>query len=252
MNARKTWLLAAVAAAIAVVAVVLLLPRQPDSASGAAAANYDDVVPQRPEAPPVEGRDTPRRAPMPSLPPRSAEIQAQAYAQAQADGVERPGETAFRATIDAFMKYNQRFAEQQAAEEGITVPEVAELTYFGFMVLQSQQWPEIEDLVGRSIDEEERALAEQLMHDLNAEFKRGLRDLVDDEAPEAERWALIEKTQQQYKREYFAITGMNETLLDDLLAGDISRTGAPIATPPPEDIEPAPAPEPVQERPQSR
>lgn len=45
------------------------------------------------------------------------------------------------ATVDAFIAYNKAFAEAQAAEQGVTVAEVADYTFFGFLVMQSQQWP---------------------------------------------------------------------------------------------------------------
>ena len=143
------------------------------------------------------------------------------------------------------MRHNQAFADAQAAEEGITVAEVHELTYFGYLVLQTQQWPEIEALTGHPVGTEARERAEQLMHDVNAEFKAAMRKLVADKAPEEARWRLIREVQERYRREYFALTGMNAELLDDLLAGDPSRPGAPSATPIPERLSPAPPPEPV-------
>jgi hypothetical protein len=207
--------------------------------------------PVRPEHPPVEGRDVPRPAPDPKLPPDRNQIHSAAYAKAVAAGDERPGDKAFRATIDAFMNYNKAFADAQAAEEGITVAEVHELTYFGFLVLQTQQWPEIESLTGHPLGAKERERAESLMHDLNAEFKAALRKLVADKAPEEARWKLIRDIQERYKREYFALTGMNAELLDDLLAGDPSRPGAPSATPIPGNLGSAPPPEPRPVRPET-
>lgn len=249
MNTRSTWPVAAVALAAAAAAVFWLWPREPAS-QPPAAAGEPSLHPERPSAPPVPGRDQPRRAPMPELPPRTSEIQAQAYAEARAAGDARPGEKAFRATVDAFMTYNRAFAEEQARAEGITVEEVGELTYFGLLALQTQRWTEVEELAGRSLSEDERGVGEELMHTANAEFKSAIRKLVADGAPPEARWKLIRDTQERYLREYYALTGMTPALLDDLLAGDIAREGAPVATPPPEHIEPAPAPPRVETRPE--
>jgi hypothetical protein len=250
MSTRWTWPVAAVALIAAAAAVFWFWPREPASQPSAAAGQPSLLYPERPSEPPVPGRDQPRRAPMPELPPRASEIQAKAFAEARAVGDAQPGEKAFRATVDAFMTYNRAFAEEQARTEGVTVEEVSELTYFGLLVLQTQRWGEVEELAGRSLNEEERALGEELMHTANAEFKSGMRKLVADDAPPEARWKLIRDTQARYLREYFALTGMTPALLDDLLAGDIAREGAPVATPPPEHIAPAPAPPRVEARPE--
>lgn len=250
MSTRWTWPVAAVALLAAAAAVFWLWPREPASQPSAAAGQPSLLNPERPKEAPVPGRDQPRRVPMPELPPQVSEIQTRVYTEAKAAGDARPGEKAFRATVDAFMTYNRAFAEEQARAEGITVEEVAELTYFGFMALQTQRWGEVEELAGRSFSEEERALGEELMHTANAEFKSAMRKLVADGAPKEARWKLIRDTQERYLREYYALTGMTPALLDDLLAGDITREGAPVATPPPEHIEPAPAPPRVETRPE--
>lgn len=248
MNARSTWSLAAVAVVAAAVALFFFWPRDPASEQSASASKGSVQQPQRPRTPPAPG-DRPTPVPMPEMPPNVREMQARIFTEAKAAGEERPGDKAFRATVDAFMEYNRHFAEAQAKDEGITVKEVGELTYFGFLVLQTQRWPDVEELAGHELSEDERALGEELMHTANHEFKAALGKLVDQEAPEAARWKLIRETQERYLREYYALTGMTPALLDDLLAGDLSRTGAPIATPPPEHIEPAPAPAPVEPRP---
>ena len=205
--------------------------------------------PVRPETPPAEG-GVHRPAPDPELPPNRQQIHTEAYQKAIAAGDEHPGEQAFRATVTAFLAHNRAFAEAQAAEEGLSMAEVSELTYFGFLVLQTQQWPEIEALTGREVSASERDQAETLMHDTNAAFKTAMRKLVADKAPEEARWRLLRDMQDNYKRAYFALTGMNAELLDDLMAGDPSRPGAPSATPVPKDIKSAPPPEPVRPRPE--
>lgn len=210
-----------------------------------------DWTPARPDRPPVPGRDKPRRVREPKMPPNVSQIHAEAYNEAKNAGTAQPGETAFRATVDAFVDYNKSFAEAQAKQEGLTIPEVRELTYFGFMVQETQRWPEVEDILGREFSADERQAAEQLMHAANSEFKTKMRDLVAKNASEEARWELIQATQERYKSEYFELTGMTPALLDDLLAGDITRKGAPIATPPPENIPPGPEYTPPAPRPDS-
>jgi hypothetical protein len=249
MNTRWKWPVAAVALLGAAAALFWLWPRDPASPT-AAAREPSPMYPERPRTPPVPGQARPRPAPMPEFPTQAREIQAQAYAQAKAAGEVRPGEKAFRATVDAFMKYNHAAAVEQARHEGITVEEVAELTYFGFMAQNTQRWPEVEEIIGRALNEDERTAGEDLMHDANTEFKGAMRKLVADGAPAEARWKLIRDTQERYQREYFALTGMTPETFDDFLAGDITRPGAPAATPLPEDIEPAPAPPPVEQRPE--
>jgi hypothetical protein len=209
-----------------------------------------DWRPARPDLPPEPGRDQPRRLREPQLPPNAGETHAAAYEQARSQGSARPGEAAFRATVDAFVEYNKSFAEAQARQEGLTVAEVRELTYFGLMAQETQRWSEVEDVLGRTLTEDERQAAEELMHTANSEFKARMRELVARNASEEDRWELIQATQERYQREYFALTGMTSELLDDLLAGDITRKGAPIATPPPAEMPPGPEYTPPAPRPQ--
>lgn len=244
------WLLFALAVACALLAVSWRSFHRSQTAAGPASPS-PLLHPVRPETPPVEGRDVPQRAPDTQMPPERDRIHSEAYAKAVAAGDEHPGEKAFRATVDAFVDYNKAFAEAQAAEEGITVAEVRELTYFGFLVLQTQQWSEVESLIGHELGAAERERAERLMHETNDAFKAALRKLVADKEPKEARWQLTQQTQERYKREYFAITGMNSELLDDLLAGDPSRPGAPSTTPIPSGVRPAPPPEPVPHRPET-
>jgi hypothetical protein len=248
MNTRWKWPVAAVALLGAAAAVLWLWPRDPAS-QASAARQPSPMYPERPRTPPVPGQHRPPPVQMPEFPPQASEIHAQAYAEARAAGETRPGEKAFRATVDAFMKYNRAFAEEQANHEGITVDEVSELTYFGFMALQTQRWTEVEEIIGRALSEDERMAGEDLLQTANTEFKGALSKLVAKGAPEEARWKLIRDTQERYLREYFALTGMTPEAMDDFLAGDVTRTGAPAVTPPPKDIEPAPAPPRVEQRP---
>lgn len=246
MNRRSPLFLVAL---IACAGVGLWIARPWDTGESTSARAGRDksqlMRPARPSEPPVQGRDRPAPPPEPTEPPGLDKVRADAYARARGDGQERPGDTAFRATIDAFLDYNAEFAEAQAQAEGLTVPEVRELTYFGFLVMETQRWPEVEAILGRQLTDDERQRGEALMHRFNTEFKTAMRDLVAKRAPETDRWQLIRDTQASYTREYAALTGMTGEQLDDLLAGDITRTGAPIATPPPDDIPSNPDPPPV-------
>jgi hypothetical protein len=243
MNRRSPWPLVAL---IACVAAGLWIARPWDTGeSSKAGAGRDKsrlMRPERPSEPPVPGRDRPERPPEPKEPPGLDKVRADAYAQARGDGQARPGDAAFRATIDAFLDYNAEFAEAQAQAEGLTVAEVRELTYFGFMVMETQRWPEVEDILGQELTADQRERGEALMHRFNTEFKSSMRDLVEAGAPEDDRWKLIRDTGANYRREYAALTGMSDEQLDDLLAGDITRTGAPIATPPPDEMPANPDP----------
>lgn len=251
---RHLGVLAGIAAAV--VAAYFLWFRGDSAPAGASSQAVDPAVvrdwrPTRPDRPPEPGRDEPRGVREPELPPHASQAHAAAYEKALKEGSERPGEAAFRATVDAFMEYNKSFAQAQAQQEGLTVTEVAELTYFGLMVQETQRWPEVEDVLGRTFTDDERQAAEELMHAANKDFKSRMRELVSRGAGEDARWELINSTQERYKREYFALTGMTPELLDDLLAGDVTRTGAPIATPPPADMPPGPEYTPPAPRPQA-
>lgn len=234
MTSSKSWLAAAAAVAVVLLATYKMWPDEPVARSAAAPdPGSGSLTPVRPSTPPVRGRDRPRPVPQPEMPPIPADMLAGIYDEARSEGHPQPGEKAFRANIDAFMDYNRSFAEEQARTEGITVAEVAELTYFGFLAQRSQVWSEVEDLLGHELPEEKRIAGEELMHAMNKEFKQGMRKLVADKATEADRWELIQTTQDRYREQYFAITGMNAELLDDLLAGDLRRKYAPSVTPPP-------------------
>ncbi len=123
MNARSTWSLAAVAVVAAAVALFSFWPRDRASERSASASQGSVQQPQRPRTPPAPG-DRPTPVPMPEMPPNVREMQARIFTEAKAAGEERPGDKAFRATVDAFMEYNRHFAEAQAKDEGITVKEV--------------------------------------------------------------------------------------------------------------------------------
>lgn len=198
------------------------------------------TAPERPSAPPQPGQPRVRtRVPTPQMPAQDP-VELAAVADAARAAGKPPGEAAFRRMIDKFIEYNIEFARAQAAKEGITVPEVAELTYLGYMVKATQSADELAQVTGRTYDEAAREQLGQLMRSHNDAFKEDLRALVARGAPEAERWALIHATEEAYKRDLFALTGLDADQFDGILAGDITRPGAPIATEYPEQVEPRP------------
>ncbi|MEO0324915.1 MAG: hypothetical protein AAF447_18270 [Myxococcota bacterium] len=216
----------------------------------AAGAAGEEPAAGRPGAPPVKGRDEPFSLPDPTAPLDMNVVRSEAYRAAQAEGEPRPGETAFRAMVSAFMRHNHAFAEQQAEEEGLTVGEVEELTFLGMMAQQSQRWPEVEDVLGAPVEAATREQAEQFLDELNQGFKTEMRELVASGASEGERGRLIRRTQERYREGYFGLTGMSPEGLDDLLAGDGSRAYPPGELPPEEVLaqqpEAQPQPEPVR------
>ena len=216
------------------------------------AATYEEEPnPVRPTEPPQPGRDVPVPPPEPKPPPDIKQLRVEAYEEAQARGDPRPAETAFRKAVDAFVEHNRQFADAQAQAEGLTVGEVKELTYFGFLAQQTQRWPEVEDILGNPLDEATRAAGEQLLHELNAEFKAAMRALVKSGGTEDERWALIRDVQDRYLEGYLATTGMTPEGLQDLLAGDLRRKYPLSETPGPEVLaEQAEPPKPPPPRPE--
>lgn len=211
---------------------------EPEATVEARPSAPEAVGPVRPREPPVPGRDAPPQVDEPAFPPDAKELRRAAYQEAVAEQAPRPGEKAFRAMVAAFMEHNQELAEAQAAAEGLELDEVEELTFFGLMAQETQRWPEVERVMGGPVDEQTRAQAATLLDEMNAEFKQSMRDLVKEDLPAEDRWALIRSVQEDYRERYFDITGMDEDMLDDLLAGDPSREGAPGTTPPPEDMPP--------------
>jgi len=139
-----------------------------------------------------------------------------------------PGVAAFRVTTDAYVDYNMEDAKAKAAAEGITVDEVRELTYFGHLALRSQQWQDVQEILGVELSAEQKQNARAVLDGANTDFKAQMRELVKNGASEAERWELIRATQENYLKEYFAVTGLDANMLDRLLGGDFGgRKQAP-------------------------
>ncbi len=246
MPKRTKWTVS-IAVALAVIIGVWLWPSaQAKRSNDMGSASYTTPMagdtrvsiahPQRPQHPPRPGLDRPQPPPVPQTPPKSEEVRRTAYQRAVAAGDKQPGEHAFRATVDAFMTYNRAFAQAQATQEGISVEEVAELTQLGFLVLHSQRWPDVEDLLGRTLTSDERQKGEALMHEHNSGFQSAMRELVAEGASPDARWRLIHEAKANYLRDYFALLQMTPELFDQLLAGDLSREDAPAAMTLPDEV----------------
>lgn len=161
---------------------------------------------------------------MPEPPPNLLEVRAKAYKEALALNKKTPALTAFRKSVSHFIEYNRQFADAQAQAEGISVEEVEELTFFGFLTQATQRWEDVEEVLGKKLSEASRNKASKELDQLNREFTKAMRKMVNEGATEPERWEYIREVQSRYLNEYYAITDMNESLLQDLLAGDITRT----------------------------
>ena len=195
-----------------------------------------ESLPVRPTSPPVRGRDYPNRVKKaePEAPEKMSAARDQAYVEALSQKDPKPAETALRRAVAVFVDHNRQFADAQAQAEGLSLEEVEELTYFGFFAQHTQRWPEVEAILGHELDPDVRQHAEQLLDETNMAFKRSMRALVADGALAEERWDLIRKTQATYRLNYFALTGMNNGQLQELLAGDLTRRYPQSELPPPE------------------
>ncbi len=182
--------------------------------------------PKKPKQRPAPGKRV-GGAHMPIMPGVDKAAMREAYAAAAGKS---PGQAAFRAMIKKFMEVNAEMARAKAAKEGVTLKEIEELTYFGYMVMTTQSPSAIEALTGKTMSEADKAELGEMMHEHNRRFSLGLKDLVAKGASESERWNHIYQAQQDYKDSLFKLTGLNETTFDDLLAGDLAKTGSPAGT----------------------
>jgi len=181
----------------------------------------------RPAHPPGPNDPKPAMPPGPKLPALSAREKVQLAEQVR--GSKQPGRDAFRAVSERYVDENLELARGQAKAEGITLPEVRELTYFGLMVLATQRFEDVEAVTGRQLNPEQRGALADLMQSANNGFREAMRGLVARGGGEEERWRLIRDTEARYEAELFRLSGLDEMLLDDLLAGNLALPGAPAA-----------------------
>jgi hypothetical protein len=180
----------------------------------------------RPSRAPGPNDPKPAAAPLPKLPALSAREKVQLAEQVR--GSKQPGRDAFRAVSDRYVDENLDLAKRQAAAEGLSLPEIREVTYFGLLVLATQRFEEVEAITGRPLTEAQRDELAKLMQTSNGDFTKTMRGLVARGASEDERGKLIRDTEARYLGELYRISGLDEPLLDDLLAGNMALPGAPV------------------------
>jgi len=192
-----------------------------------------------------------QRRPMPKVLPSVA-----AYRSALATGDDHPGAAAFRADTDMYCEYNMEEVEAQARKEGLTVAEVKELTFFGFVGMRTTQPEKVAEAIGRPLTDEETRHLGEILDSENKAFAKKMHEEVDRGASEDDRWALIREAEQHYRQQFADAYGITEAQFDQMLAPDedtsgggprqpltnVSTPGAPPPPPPPPSGgEPGPA-----------
>jgi hypothetical protein len=161
------------------------------------------------------------------------------FDEASATPTTTPGVAAFREYTDDYVQMHIDDAQEHMANEGISLEETKELTYFAFVVLESQDWDVVEDLTGHPIEEEARRQASVEMRRRSQQMRDEVLEQVRSGEGEEARWATIGRVESGYLAEYYRITGMNPELLDQLLLQSVnsnhiwetSSAAAPHATP---------------------
>ena len=179
----------------------------------------------------------PPTMPKPQAPPSVA-----AYQSAIAHGDGHPGATSFRADIDAYCDFNRAAVEEQARKEGLTIGEVRELTYFGFVALRTTQRETVEGALGRALTADESRKLGEILTDENQDFVAQMHGLVDRGASEDERWQLIRDFEDQYQQQYASMFGMTSAQFDHMLAPDPNAPAGAPAVALPSEASPPPAP----------
>lgn len=146
------------------------------------------------------------------------ELGIKAYAQAVEAGDENPGEKAFRADAKEFFLYNAKLAEERAAQEGITMEELEELTYMGALAMHIRRWDVVEQMLGHPMSPEDRAAGDDLIFAASNELKATIRGQVASGASAEERWKVIRAQQASFIEKYKAITKLSAENYDTLLA----------------------------------
>ena len=186
---------------------------------------------------------TPPTPPKPDVNPGVA-----AYQAAIAANAAHPGARAFRADTDVFCDLNKNEVEAKARKEGISVAEVRELTYFGFLAMRTTQAQTVEHALGRQLSPEELKTLDQILAQENESFTRTLRELVDEGASADKRWQAIQGYEQYYTDRFAQSFGMTDAQFDQMLAPDPAAAPGPRVpmpphqTPPPEPPRPPPPP----------
>jgi hypothetical protein len=179
----------------------------------------------------------------PTMPKPAVAPSVGAYRSAIAHGDGHPGAASFRADIDAYCDFNRDAVEAQARTEGITVGEVRELTYFGFVAMRTTQRQTVEGALGRALSTDESRKLDELLAGENQDFTSQMRGLVDRGASEDERWQLIRDFEDQYQQQYAMLFGMSSTQFDLMLAPDPAAPAGAPAVELPSDVPPPSAPQ---------
>ena len=178
---------------------------------------------------------SPPTPPKPAVDPGIA-----AYQSAVAANAVHPGARAFRADTDVFCDLNKNEVEAKARKEGITVAEVRELTYFGFVAMRTTQAQTVENALGRKLSPDELKTLDQILSQENESFTNTLHQLVDEGASAEKRWQAIQGYEQYYIDRFAQSFGMSDAQFDQMLAPDPAAAPGPRAALP-SHVEPPPA-----------
>jgi hypothetical protein len=161
----------------------------------------------------------------PILPALTPEWKAELAAKVKGDP--HPGEAAFVLYCDKFVDDNMELAEQQAKAQGVTIAEMRALTRLGLLAMTVGRHVEIEEVIGHELSADAKKALEKMTFDLNSDFKKGLKELVEANAPEADRWELISKADADFRAQLFKLAGLNAAMLDDMLSDNLLLPTSP-------------------------
>lgn len=153
-----------------------------------------------------------------------------------------PGALALRAQADDFVEQQADAVRAHMAREGLTLDETRELTYFGILAVQSQDWQRVESLTGAPLSEDARRQTWEAMMARSQEMRRELQEQIARGESEDARWDTIARIEDGYLQDYFRVTGMTPALLDELLAAAVreERTSSTMAALAPDAEPPRP------------
>jgi hypothetical protein len=151
------------------------------------------------------------------------------------------GALALRQQADDFVEQQADAVEAHLAREGLSLDETRELTYFAILAVESQDWARVEALTGRPLAADTRRQTWEAMMARSQEMRRELQEQVQAGADEDTRWQTIARIEDGYLADYYALTGMNPALLDQLLAASVrdQRAAGTIASLAPDAEPPA-------------
>jgi hypothetical protein len=137
-----------------------------------------------------------------------------------------PGALALRAQADDFIEQQGDAVREHMARERLTLDETRELTYFGILAVQSQDWQRVEQLTGAPLSDDARRQTWEAMMARSQEMRRELQEQIARGDGEDARWDTIARIEDGYLEDYFRITGMTPAMLDALLAAAVREQRA--------------------------